>query len=242
MTAFGIKTLLLRPTLTLYVDFGKAPGATLYTITAQDRVLGTEVVTATAAGPPASLPALAYGRVYDVTVTAGDDTTAAVELSTTRDFSRSGFVRQRLWEIIEGAAITLEGKRMHVFADAYGRPRVLNAQDAIASRLPACEVGQPRLIDGRLVSIRSEDTYETGIRVFVGASDPDQGLERAQLMAERVREAIDRTSMLGMIGVHNGAWQWTTRGEPEWEKNVVALELVMRLTVQGGAGRSVYAA
>ena len=231
MAELDILSIVATPTLKLAVEFVPAdPTPASYTVTA---VAGAATYTASGAGPVISVQVLKYGVEYTVTVTAVTPNQTGVSSTVTPApvVSNSAVLRQKLYDIVAGAGLTMDGRSLLVLADKYQRPRSFSKEPK-STAWPVLEVRIPKLNSTTLASgFRRREAWDVDLYLSEASEDSDQAVERLTLLMDKIRNAVDGVQNLGLayLSIVDDGWSWSAPLDPIDNNKVQTLPF--RLTV-----------
>jgi hypothetical protein len=247
MAALDILNIVVKPTLRIAVEFTPvvpAPDDGYRITVAHDAY----IVTATGDGPIIECQLLRHGHVYGVTVTAlytpeADVVGASTNVTVAPVVSASAILRQKLYDILSAASISLDGRALTIPANKYGIPKTYEGKEPVAQNAPILQIGTPFLVGSEFSSGFSRtDVYAVDLMLFEASGPTDDGNERAILLMEKIRNAVDSTSNLGIgyLITVDKSWQWAAASEPERVKDGLMLTYRLTLPVQTQIGKLPY--
>lgn len=216
MAELDILNVVTKPTLMLAVEFVPAsPAPASYRV---DATVGAVTYTATGQGPVINVQVLKYGVEYSVTVSAvsPNETGAATLVTPAPVVSNAAVLRQKLYDIVSAAGLTMDSRSLYVLADKYARPRSF-AREPKSTSWPVLEIRHPKLAATTLQSgFRRREGWEIDLALSEAAEDSDQSIERLTLLMDKIRNAVDGTQNLGLayLALVDDGWTWSSAGDP----------------------------
>lgn len=189
----------------------------------------------------ASVGQVTRGASVSVTVRAvgavGGATSDAVVEVCNPGASRAETIRQRLFEVVDAAALTQGGSAVVPMSDAYGRPDTIKAAHRTPQTSPCVvEVGVAESIGIENVATGlSVERIEVPVTVTATAMEADDGAKLAQAVAGKLRAALvaDYNRDLGLagFGVVPGSVDFGPQGEAQQAKDGRSAAVKFMVTV-----------